>query len=67
MNTLSEFLKSKPDAEWAEAIGVTERAIASWRYGDRRPNPQIAKLASEKAGIPLWVSRPDLWDPPQAA
>lgn len=62
--TLTELLKQRPDAEWAAAIGVTERAVAAWRYGARVPSPKIAIQAAKAAGIPLHVSRPDLWEPP---
>lgn len=62
--SLQDFLKQKPDSEWAKKIGITERAVASWRYGARVPSPRSAIDAYKKAGIPLYVSRPDLWEPP---
>ena len=51
--TLTELLKQRPDAEWAAAIGVTERAVAAWRYGARVPSPKIAIQAAKAAGIPV--------------
>jgi hypothetical protein len=66
MNTLNDYLKAKPDAEWAAAIGATERAVSAWRYGTRRPSPDYAK-ALEAAGIPKYISRPDLWEKPTKA
>lgn len=66
MEDFQTMLKSKPDAEWASVLGVSVRAVASWRYGERKPSAQMA-FALERAGVPRHVSRPDLWPPGEAA
>lgn len=63
---MSEFksrLSARSDKEWASLLGCTERAVASWRYGTRRPSVRMA-VAIEAAGIPRHVSRPDVWHQP---
>ncbi len=42
MATLKEFLEIVGDETAADIIGVTKRAVASWRRGERYPRPGMA-------------------------
>jgi len=64
MDLFIEYIKTHGDEHCAEQFGVTRRAVASYRHGERRPRPAKAKDISARCGIPLHSIRPDVWDPP---
>ena len=64
MSDLKSLLCQRPDSEWARLLGCTERAVASWRYGARRPSLPMAIKLEEVGQIGRHVSRPDVWPVP---
>lgn len=51
---LTEYLKQMNDDRKAAVLfGVTERAISSWRRGERTPRPKHAKTIIEKSPVTI--------------
>jgi transcriptional regulator with XRE-family HTH domain len=48
----------------AALCGVTPTTVRYWRLGQRRPEPQLARLIAAELNMPRHLLRPDLWDPP---
>jgi len=53
--TLSEFIDRHGDSECASKWGISERAVASWRRGERTPRPDQAKrIIAASGGVLSW-------------
>ncbi len=62
---LPDFIKSMGDAEAARLFGVTERAVMSWRLGDRQPRPATAsQIIAASKGRLNWQ---DIYPPKDAS
>lgn len=49
---LTEYLKQmKNDRKAAALFGVSERAVSSWRRGERRPSRKHVKVIIEKSPV----------------
>jgi transcriptional regulator with XRE-family HTH domain len=51
----------------SRVVGVSITTLTYWRRGLRRPSSEHCKLIERKLGIPKYLLRPDLWEPPAAA
>lgn len=55
MNTLKAYIEAHGDDSCAARWGVTPRAVASWRRGERVPDIKTAKLIiAETGGALTW-------------
>jgi len=64
---ISEYIKRRGAADVAKALTdlghpVTERAVTAWRYRQRKPLPDAAKLLIEMSGGAL--SYESIYNPP---
>ncbi len=57
MATLKDFLTKVGDNQAADLIGVTPRAVAAWRRGERFPRPaqaeRIVRIAEKHPAGPV--------------
>lgn len=47
MMTMKEYLEMIGDRAMAQRLGVSRRAVQSWRLGDRTPRPNMARRIIE--------------------
>lgn len=58
LNTLAEIRKGKKltQAELGQLVGVSQRAIAAYEAGERKPSPRVMNRLIKELDMPLDVA-----------